>query len=169
MYCRNCGKEIEDKAVVCVLCGVPPKIEKKYCQNCGVNIQANQTICVECGASISLPSPEKSKFVAGLLALLLGSFGAHKFYLGYTHQGIITILVWWGGLVLPAVAAAEESQIQHRSGQQMSLSSLLTIWMLFGAPTLVMSIIVLIEGIGYLTKSDDEFRDVYIANKRSWL
>ncbi|MGL4849047.1 MAG: zinc-ribbon domain-containing protein [Clostridium sp.] len=27
MYCKNCGKEIDDKAVVCIHCGVPTKIE----------------------------------------------------------------------------------------------------------------------------------------------
>jgi len=31
MYCRNCGKEIDDKAVICVYCGVPTDI--RYPQN----------------------------------------------------------------------------------------------------------------------------------------
>jgi uncharacterized membrane protein YvbJ len=32
MFCKNCGKQIDDKAVICVHCGVPPKSEKKYCK-----------------------------------------------------------------------------------------------------------------------------------------
>lgn len=34
----------------------------------------------------------KSKLVAGLLGILLGSLGIHRFYLGYTKIGIIQII-----------------------------------------------------------------------------
>ena len=37
--------------------------------------------------------PENKKIVAGVLALLLGSLGVHKFVLGYTTEGIIQILL----------------------------------------------------------------------------
>jgi TPR repeat protein len=36
---------------------------------------------------------QKSKAVAAILALFLGSFGAHDFYLGYKKQGIIKIVL----------------------------------------------------------------------------
>ena len=36
---------------------------------------------------------KKEKLVAGLLGILLGSLGIHKFYLGYTKEGVIMILV----------------------------------------------------------------------------
>lgn len=35
-------------------------------------------------------------------------------------------------------------------------------------PTLVMSIIAFIEFITYLTKSDQEFYDTYLKNKKAW-
>ena len=35
----------------------------------------------------------KSKLVAGILGILLGGFGVHRFYLGYTTIGIIQIIV----------------------------------------------------------------------------
>jgi len=35
----------------------------------------------------------KSKLTAGLLGILLGGFGVHRFYLGYTSIGIVQILV----------------------------------------------------------------------------
>ena len=38
------------------------------------------------------PGAEK-KMVAGILGILLGSFGVHKFYLGYTKEGIIQLVV----------------------------------------------------------------------------
>ncbi|WP_422392226.1 TM2 domain-containing protein [Niallia oryzisoli] len=37
----------------------------------------------------------KSKVAAGLLGILLGSFGIHKFYLGRWGWGIIYLLFFW--------------------------------------------------------------------------
>jgi TM2 domain-containing membrane protein YozV len=36
---------------------------------------------------------DNKKVVAGILGILLGGFGAHKFYLGYTSTGIIQLIV----------------------------------------------------------------------------
>ncbi|MBQ5330045.1 MAG: TM2 domain-containing protein [Oscillospiraceae bacterium] len=36
---------------------------------------------------------DKNKIAAGILAILLGGLGIHKFYLGYTKAGIIMLLV----------------------------------------------------------------------------
>lgn len=41
---------------------------------------------------MSQPNLDK-KLIAGLLGILLGGFGVHKFYLGYTKAGIIQIIV----------------------------------------------------------------------------
>lgn len=38
-------------------------------------------------------SSDKSKVVAGVLGILLGALGIHKFYLGYNKEGIIMLLV----------------------------------------------------------------------------
>jgi TM2 domain-containing membrane protein YozV len=35
----------------------------------------------------------KERLVAGILALTLGTFGAHKFYLGYTTEAIIMLVI----------------------------------------------------------------------------
>ena len=35
MYCRNCGNEMHDEAVVCVKCGVPAGKGTSYCPHCG--------------------------------------------------------------------------------------------------------------------------------------
>ena len=37
----------------------------------------------------------KSRVLAGLLALLLGTFGVHKFYLGRIGQGIVYVIFFW--------------------------------------------------------------------------
>ena len=41
------------------------------------------------------PLSEKSKLVAGLLQLFLGTFGIGRFYLGYTGLGVAMLLVSW--------------------------------------------------------------------------
>ncbi|WAC20265.1 TM2 domain-containing protein [Luteolibacter sp. SL250] len=48
-----------------------------------------------------VPGADK-KVVAGILAILLGGFGVHKFYLGYTKEGVIQLLlslVCIGGII----------------------------------------------------------------------
>ncbi len=48
----------------------------------------------------------KSKLAAGLLAIFLGDFGAHKFYLGKPGMGILYLLFFWTGI--PAVIGVIE-------------------------------------------------------------
>ncbi len=47
---------------------------------------------------ISADWPVKSKIAAGILAILFGCFGIHKFYLGKIGQGILCILFCWTGI-----------------------------------------------------------------------
>lgn len=55
----------------------------------------------------ALPPYDPSKKVtAGILAILLGGLGVHKFYLGYTTEGIIMILLLFCG-ISPIIALIE--------------------------------------------------------------
>jgi TM2 domain-containing membrane protein YozV len=79
-------------------CGVRPKNGNEFCHNCGVATDAKQEICIKCGARLasasSLGAPgERTKIVAGLLGVLVGGLGIHRFYLGYTVIGIVQIIV----------------------------------------------------------------------------
>jgi TM2 domain-containing membrane protein YozV len=80
-----------------------------------------------------LADAASKKVLAGLLGILLGQLGIHKFVMGNTGAGVIMLLV--------------------------SITCI-------GAP--VMHVIGLVEGIIYLTKSDEEFYQTYIANKKEW-
>lgn len=142
MYCRNCGKALLLPAVACPSCGVPPKREKKFCHLCGIATQANQVICTKCGGSLA-GTGDKSKVAAGLLGIFLGSLGIHKFYLGYTKEAVIMLVVTLVGMPLCLVFV----------GYAM-------IW--------AVGIIGFIEGIIYLTKSDEEFEDLYIQGHKEW-
>ena len=85
-----------------------------------------------------LPSSQK-KLAAGLLGILLGSLGIHKFYLGYNTEGLIMLLI----SLLGGVATC-------------------------GIATSVIHVIGLVEGILYLTKSDEEFARVYVQGRKGW-
>lgn len=41
----------------------------------------------------------KNRFTAALLAIFLGTFGIHEFYLGYTKKGLIHLLMVMSGLL----------------------------------------------------------------------
>ena len=75
------------------------------------------------------------KIAAGICGILVGTFGVHKFILGYQTEGVIMLLV-----------------------------SLLSCGML----AIVMQVIGIIEGIVYLTKSDEEFVRTYIHGRKGW-
>jgi len=74
--------------------------------------------------------------VAGILGIVVGGFGIHKFILGYQREGLIMLLV-----------------------------SVLSCGMLAG----VMHVIGIVEGIIYLTKSDEDFVRTYVQGQKGWL
>ena len=61
MYCRNCGKEVDPNAAVCLGCGVKAGTGKKFCSNCGEPTDENQAVCLKCGYSLT-----KSSGIAGI-------------------------------------------------------------------------------------------------------
>ncbi|MDF3006034.1 MAG: hypothetical protein K0S22_2506 [Oscillospiraceae bacterium] len=94
MYCRNCGSAMDDRAVVCVKCGVRTGDGPNYCQNCGSETAPNAVVCTRCGAALIQAMPvigQKSRLVAGLLGIFLGGLGVHNFYLGYNGKAIAQI------------------------------------------------------------------------------
>ena len=95
-FCKNCGEPyMTDEAVMCVKCGVAKGQGNNYCHNCGKPLAPDAAVCLNCGvANKQAPAPDaKSKLVAGLLAIFLGTFGVHNFYLGYTQKGVIQLLI----------------------------------------------------------------------------
>lgn len=103
-YCPNCGKEIDEKAFVCIHCGVKqPKMGG--------------------GGSLDLDLGEKNRTTAAILALFLGGLGVHKFYLGDMTAGVLYLVFCF---------------------------------------TFIPAILALIEGISYLTMSDEEFAAKFV-------
>ena len=82
---------------------------------------------------------ENKKILAGVLAIILGPLGVHKFILGYNKEGIILLVITF---ILGFITCG--------------LGAGLT------------GVIGLIEGIVYLTKSDEEFYNTYQVGKKPW-
>ena len=59
---------------------------------------------------------QKSKITAGLLAIFLGGFGIHKFYLGRIGWGIVYLLFCW--TYIPTVVAFIEGIVYLASDDQ---------------------------------------------------
>ena len=73
---------------------------------------------------------ESKRILAGILAILLGGLGVHKFILGYTMEGIIQLVL--------------------------------------GFACGIGTIIGIVEGIIYLTKSDEDFIQTYQVGRKGW-
>ena len=96
MYCKNCGAQMDPNAAICVKCGFQKGTGNKYCHNCGSETAQGAAVCTSCGSALSaVPAgqEQKSKLVAVLLAFFVGGFGIHDFYLGYSKNGIIKIVL----------------------------------------------------------------------------
>lgn len=94
MYCKNCGNQLNENAVVCLNCGAGKNTGGSFCSNCGSPIGENAAVCLNCGANTNgnaAGKSEKSKTTAGLLAIFLGHLGIHWFYLGFKNKGIVNI------------------------------------------------------------------------------
>ena len=190
--CPNCGSAIASESRFCRYCGndVAEALAKaqeeaaspSYCWNCGKEVQSSFMYCPSCEApqakavpsggsaasagfpTVGAPSASaswnqaavqsspaavapgaKSKIAAGLLAIFLGGWGIHKFYLGYSQAGGTMLAIWFVaffiGLFIPAIGTLI---------------------------ILALCIIALIEGIMYLTKTDQAFYETYVVGKKEW-
>ncbi|WP_293913273.1 NINE protein [Deinococcus sp.] len=103
------------------------------------------------GSASGLPADiANKKLVAGILGILLGSLGVHKFYLGNTQPGIIMLAGTLGGYILG------------------TLLLIILIGFVFFLVPIAMGIIGLVEGIIYLTKTDQDFYQTYVVGKKAW-
>ncbi len=98
------------------------------------------------GANSSSGPKGKNKIIAGLLALFLGGYGIHKFYLGLTVSGLVYLFC---NLIFIGLAVMTEEP-------------------LFFLPIFIISIFALIDTVIYLTRSDEDFQRIYVEEKKQW-
>ncbi len=93
--------------------------------------------------ALNSASGDNKKILAGVLAIIFGSLGVHKFILGYQKEGIILLVA--------------------------TIIGYATMCFVIGSFIVMATFIVgLIEGIIYLTKSDEEFYNTYQVGKKPW-
>ena len=112
---------------------------------------------------------EKSRVVAGLLGIFFGGLGIHKFYLGIP-TAIVHLIVGGGGLgllIVALVVVAAAGMSMSYSGAVVAIIAMLLLALGWLVAT-VIGIVGFIEGILYLTKSDEEFHRRYVIEKKRW-
>ena len=128
-YCTKCGAVNDDTAQYCTSCQSPLSPVSGYQPMQSVNQSAPGAL-----TDWKAMGADK-KILAGILGIVVGAFGVHKFVLGYTTEGLI--------MLLATVVSC-------------------------GILGMATSIIGIVEGIIYLTKSDEEFVTTYLQNKKGW-
>ncbi len=105
--CPQCGAPLDPSASECKFCGeklVAQQVNNPQPQTVYVQ-QPQPTVVVQQQpvyvSGINPAWPVKSKIAAGILGILLGGLGIHKFYMGKIGMGIIYLLFCWTGI--PAV------------------------------------------------------------------
>lgn len=112
MFCQKCGVQLDADNAVCPNCGALAP-GKKFCQHCGQIIDDGCVVCPKCGKQVGQLKQEqpqivinnsntntnvnrtgwygrpKNKWIALLLCVFLGVFGAHKFYEGKVGMGVL--------------------------------------------------------------------------------
>jgi TM2 domain-containing membrane protein YozV len=93
----------------------------------------------------SKPAGADKKLAAGLCGILLGGLGILKFILGYQQEGLIYLAMFAVAFIISIVTCGIGSFL-----------------------LMIPSVMGLVEGIIYLTKSDEEFVQTYIIGKKPW-
>jgi TM2 domain-containing membrane protein YozV len=110
-YCRVCGTEVMESAVLCMKCGCAPEDGRNFCPACGNQTNEAAQMCVACGTMLNVQkhlefSAHVSKVTLILLTFFLGGLGVHKFYTKNLGWGLIYLVLCW--TYIPAIIATVE-------------------------------------------------------------
>ena len=97
MFCRNCGKEMNDNQAICLNCGVKTGEGSAFCSNCGGAVAPGAEVCMNCGVAIKKAAAAGSidkdnKVLMAVVCFFVGGLGIHNFMLGETKKGIVKIV-----------------------------------------------------------------------------
>lgn len=105
-FCKFCGTKIHQDAVICVHCGrqveqISERVSTQYAAHMQSQQFSPQSQFVQPTPMVNYPNPNtkgggKNKWVALILCICLGFFGAHKFYENKIGMGVLYLFT--GGL-----------------------------------------------------------------------
>ncbi|HYE21321.1 MAG TPA: NINE protein [Tepidisphaeraceae bacterium] len=133
--CIGCGERLHNQ-LTCHLCGT------HYCSEVCLN-RHNKTQHI--GSLPTFAPHSGNRLAAGILAILLGEWGVHKFVIGCPLAGILMLLISSSGFFF----------------------GFFTCGLTFGVSALMKTVGV-VEGVIYLTKSDEDFYATYTVGRRPW-
>jgi len=122
------------RTIACPVCHKIFEVKSEYCPHCKNKVLKKVQ---------KVSKSRKKRAIAGWLAILVGSVGMHKFYLGYNKQGLIVLVI---SLICAIFGSSFYAEIIF----------------------CIVAILGILEGITYLKKSDKEFERVYVRNKKEW-
>lgn len=110
-FCSNCGAKVKKPILKCSNCGSDVKEYDTVCEKCGQIIERKTSNHTKSSTDVEVSSvnsnansnstaqntnvnkKQKSKVVAGILGVLVGPFGVHRFYLGYIGIGVLQLIL----------------------------------------------------------------------------
>ena len=106
-----------NESIFCTGCGESMPAQAQFCANCGMRnaMLANENSSQPSPTVIPAPTERdytpgaKSRVTAGILGILLGGIGVHKFYLNKFGMGILYLVFCW--TAIPAIIGLVEGII----------------------------------------------------------
>ena len=164
--CSSCGERLSPRAKFCDYCGQPQKtprppplppagesrtktgseLQEKFCFACGEKINSRAEICPYCGVRQQDVGSSQPEYMAE------AATSSKK-----TSAALLAFFL--GGLGIHKFYLGYST-----SGLIMLLVSLISCGLL----ALPIGIIALVEGVIYQTKSNEQFYEEYILNKKEW-
>ncbi len=162
--CSSCGERLSPRAKFCDCCGEAQKIphplphdgesrtktgselQEKFCFACGETINGRAEICPYCGVRQQNVGSSQPEYMGE------AATSSKK-----TSAALLAFFL--GGLGIHKFYLGYST-----SGLIMLLVSLISCGLL----ALPIGIIALVEGVIYLTKSNEQFYEEYILNKKEW-
>ena len=99
MFCRNCGRQIDYNAAVCVNCGFAKNTGVSFCSNCGARTFQGQVVCTTCGFSLNQRVSYTGAFMRANEGKIVGGvFSGMEKYRGlnkWIGRSIVVFLPLW--------------------------------------------------------------------------
>ncbi len=138
LNCPNCNQQFT----------TPFETPQVQCPHCGATVNNPAAPQQQAAPQYAQPAAQggpfdagpsgKSRGVFGLLAILLGVFGVHYFYVGKAMPGVVFLLVFLLGFIL------------------------------CGIPSAAVSVCALIQGIMAFVKTQDQFEATFVNTPKSF-
>lgn len=149
-------------------------LEKEVITKAEYNTLANMAEPLSAPAQSSSPSKLKKRKTAALLGILLGSFWAQKLYLKQINPalGLAIILVVAFAEMFNFLFLFNSSGVYSNFANMVLTSAILIpaqiVLSVFSALLCANAVLGMIEGIIYLTLSDEKFQRIYVDGLRKW-